>query len=260
MRLVLPVRDGGTVRTARLARARPTWRPAWIVPALLGSVVTGYLAWGAWFSAADRHWLYQSQAWWRVWLRPGYAAVPLVFAGLWLMALLCYWYPRRLTPQAVGITTLVTMVLVGGVLTTASLAPCRGGQTPGAVVGWVLDLYVGNPPSFPLGACTMPPALAYQLGGPVSLGATLTGAVTVAAVLWRQPVNRLRARIVRDATIVTGLDSMTIPLLQRLAQTFRPGSIVVIEPDASHPLLDEARATGARVMVGQPSSPECCSR
>ena len=77
----------------------------------------------------------------------------------------------------------------------------------------------------------------------------------MAAVLWRQPVDRMRARLVRDATILTGLDSMTIPVLQRLAQTFRPGSIVVIEPDASHPLLDEARATGARVMVGQPSSP-----
>ena len=123
------------------------------------------------------------------------------------------------------------------------------------VAGWVLDLYVGNPPSFPLGACTTPLSLAYQLGGPVCLGATLTGALTVAAVLWRQPVDRLRARLVRDATILTGLDSMTIPLLQRLAQTFRPGSIVVIEPDASHPLLDEARATGAQVMIGQPVVP-----
>jgi hypothetical protein len=174
---------------------------------------------------------------------------------VWLLALLSYWYPRRLQPRVVGITTVVTMVVIGGVLTTASLAPCRAGQTPGAVAGWVLDLYVGNPPSFPLGACRPPPALAYQLGGPVCLGATLTGAVTAAAVVWRQPVDRLRARLVRDATIFTGLDAATLPLLQRLAQTFRPASIVVIEPDASHPLLDEARATGAHVMIGQPSSP-----
>ena len=154
----------------------------------------------------------------------------------------------------VGITTVVTMVVIGGVLTTSSLFPCRGAQTPSAVAGWVLDLYVGNPPSFPLGACRLPPALAYQLGGPVCLGATLIGAVTAAAVLWRQPVDRMRARLVRDATIFTGLDAMTMPLLQRLAQTFRPASIVVIEPDASHPLLDQARATGAHVMIGQPSS------
>jgi hypothetical protein len=133
--------------------------------------------------------------------------------------------------------------------------PCRRGQTPSAVAGWVLDLYVGNPPSFPMGACRLPPSLAYQLGGPVSLGAALTGALTVAVVLWRQPVDRLRARLVRDATIFTGLDSMTITLLQELTRTFRPASIVVIEPEASHPLLDEARATGAHVIIGQPSSP-----
>ena len=47
-------------------------------------------------------------------LRPGYVAAPLVFAGLWLAALVCYWYPRRLTPQVVGITTVVTMVLILG--------------------------------------------------------------------------------------------------------------------------------------------------
>jgi hypothetical protein len=225
------------------------------MPVLLGSVVTGYLAWGAWVSAGHRPWLYQTQVWWRVWLHPGNISLPLVFAALWLAALLCYWYPRRLQQQVVGITTVVAMVVIGGVLTTASLMPCDRGQTPSAVAGWVLDLYVGNPPSFPIGACTLPPSLAYQLGGPVSLGATLIGALTVAVVLWRQPVDRLRARWVRDATIVTGLDHMTLPLLQRLAQTFRPGSIVVIEPDASHPLLAEARATGVRVMIGSPSSP-----
>ena len=72
----------------------------------------------------------------------------------------------------------------------------------------MLDLYVGNPPSFPIGL-HLPPSLAYQLGGPVCLGATLIGALTVATVLWRQPLDRLRARLVRDATIVTGLDRMT---------------------------------------------------
>ena len=203
-----------------------------------------------------RTWLYQTQAWWRVCLRPGNIAVPLVFAVLWLTALLCYWYPRRLQQQVVGIAAVAAMVLIGGVLTTASLMPCHGGQTPSAVAGWVLDLYVGNPPSFPIGACTMPPSLAYQLGGPVSLAATLTGALTVAVVLWRQPVDKLRARWVRDATIVTGLDHMTIPLLERLAQTYRPGSIVVIEPDASHPLLAAGpRDRGPRHDRAPPSSP-----
>jgi hypothetical protein len=242
------------VVTARLPGIHAGRRFAWVAPAAAGGAVTIYLAWGAWVSAGDRAWLYASAAWWRTALQPGAVRVPLVFAALWLLALFSYWWPRRLQPRVVGITTVVTMVVIGGVLTTSSLFPCRGAQTPSAVAGWVLDLYVGNPPPFPMGACHLPPALAYQLGGPVCLGATLTGAVTAAAVVWRQPVDRMRARLVRDATIFTGLDPMTMPLLQQLAQTFRPASIVVIEPDASHPLLDQARATGAHVMIGQPSS------
>ena len=240
---------------ARLARVRLSWRAAWVVPTIFAAAVTGYLAWGAWVSAADRHWLYLSHVWWRAWLRPGNLHAPLALVALWLVALLCYWWPRRLQTQAVGLATVVVMVVVGGVLTSASLATCRGGQTAGAVAGWVLDLYVGNPPSFPLGACAEPPSLAYQLGGPISLGATLTGALAAAAVLWRQPLGRLRARLVRDATVLTGLDTLTMPLLQRLAQTRRRGSIVVIEPDGSHPMLEEARATGARVMIADPTSP-----
>jgi len=225
-----------------------------VVPAILGAVVTGYLAWGAWVSAADRQWLYRDQAWWRVCLRPGNVVVPLALVGLWLVALVCYWWPRRLRRQ-VGLTIVVAMVVIGGVLATASLAPCRGGESDTAVVGWVLNLYVGNPPSYPSGGCMGQPPLALQLGGIVCLGATLVGALAVAAVLWRQPVDRLRARLVHDAVIVTGLDAMTIPFLQELARTGRPASIVVIEPDAAHPLLDDARATGARVMIGQPALP-----
>jgi hypothetical protein len=60
--------------------------------------------------------------------------------------------------------------------------------------------------------------------------------------------------VARDATVFTGLDAMTMPLLWRLATTGRPGRIVVIEPDSNHPLLEEARATGARVMIGDPTS------
>ena len=55
------MRVGVTVITTRRARIRPTRRATWVVPALLGSVVTGYLAWGAWVSAADRRWLYQTE-------------------------------------------------------------------------------------------------------------------------------------------------------------------------------------------------------
>ncbi len=243
------------IRT-RLARLRFTRRAAWVPPAVLGAAITGYLAWGAWVSAADSRWLYLTQAWWRAWLRPGSVQAPLALAGAWLVALLCYWWPRRLQQHAaVGLTTVAVMVVIGGALTCSALTPCRGGQTEGAVAGWMLDLYVGNPPPYPYGGCQGAPPLALQFGGAISLAATLVGALTVATVLWREPLGRLRARMVADATVLTGLDTLTVPLLQRLAQTRRRSSIVVIEPDSGHPLLDEARATGARVMIGDPASP-----
>lgn len=236
----------------RLTKTRFSQRAAWIVPAVLAAVVTGYLAWGAWLSAADQQWLTATQTWWRDWLRPGRIESPLVFVALWLLALLCFWWPRRLAPQGVGLVTVVTMVIVGGVLTFSALTPCRGGQSGSGVAGWVLDLYVGNPPSFPLGRCTTP-ALAFQVGSPVCLGATLAGALSVATVVWREPLDRLRARLVWDATVFVGLDTLTLPLLQRLAEIQPRSRIVVIEPDGSHPLLAEARATGAKVMIADPT-------
>ena len=248
-------RDGGTVIPARLERIHPSRRILWVTPAVLGAVVTGYLAWGAWVSAADQPWLYRDQAWWRVCLRPGNVVVPLVVTTLWLVALVCFWWPRRLQRQVVGLTTVVAMVVIGGVLATASLTPCRGGESGTAVAGWVLSLYAGNPPNLPSAVCTGQQSLALQLASFVCLGATLAGFLAVAAVLWRQPVDRLRARLVRDAVIVTGLDAMTIPFIEKLARAGRAASIVVIEPDATHPLLDDARATGVRVMIGQPALP-----
>jgi len=227
-----------------------------VLPAALGAAVTAYLAWGAWVSAHDQHWLYLHQEWWRIGLRPGSNRTLLVAAAVWFVAWLCYWRPRRLQMQLVGLTTIVAMVVIGAVLSVAALAPCRGGQSGTGVADWVLDLYVGQPPpAYQTPVCRGQPPLALQLGQAVCLGATLVGALTAAAVLWQQPVGRLRARVARDATVFTGLDAMTMPLLRRLAEAGRPGRIVVIEPDGAHPLLEEARATGARVMIGNPASP-----
>ena len=184
--------------------------------------------------------------------------VALSASGLWLAAGLLYSWPRRLSAHIVGLTLVVTMVIIGGVLATAALTPCRGGQSAGAVVAWVLSLYTGQlEPVYGAGlhtGCpgTIPPAL--QLGRAVCVGATLVGATAAAAVLWRQPVGRLRARMVRDAVVLTGLDAITFPLLRRLTGQGRPGRVVVIEPDPGHPLLPEARATGARIMIADPTS------
>jgi hypothetical protein len=223
---------------------------------VLGTV---YLAWGALASVRDPRWLRLSNAWWRVGLRPGANGTILVVVGLWLATLACYWWPRRLQPRVVGLAIVVGMVVIGGVLGAAALAPCRGRQTGASVIAAVLDLYVGQPAAYPgtsPGVCPGPsPPLALQLGSAVCLGATLVGFLTAAAVLWQQPIARLRARLVWDATVLVGLDAMTISLLRRLAEVGRPGRIVVIEPDAGHPLLDAARATGARIMMANPALP-----
>ena len=245
---------GTAVSRARLATVRMTQRAAWVVPAVSAAAVTAYLAWGAWVSSLDRPWLYVNNAWWRVWLRSGEYPPQFVLVGLWLATLLCYWWPRRLHQRVVGLTTVMTMVVIGGVLTAAAMVPCRGGASDSTVAGWLLAAYTGNLPPYPVNACHSAPPLALQIGGIICIAATLTGALAAATVLWRQPLDRLQARVVRDATIVTGLDPMTMPVLQRLVQIYRPGSIVVIEPDRNHPLLDEARATGARVMIGLPAS------
>ena len=241
--------------SARLSAVRVTQRAAWALPAVLGAAVTAFLAWGAWVSAHDPHWLHVNQAWWRVCLRPGSNWTLLIAVAVWFVAWLCYWRPRRLQTQLVGITTIVAMVVIGAVLSVAALAPCRGGQSGTAVADWVLQLYVGQPTQvYQTPVCPGQAPLALQLGQVVCLGATLVGALAAAAVLWRQPLGRMRARVARDATVFTGLDAMSMPLLWQLAAAGRPGRIVVIEPDSSHPLLEEARATGARVMIGDPTS------
>jgi Trk K+ transport system NAD-binding subunit len=229
---------------------------AWLPPAGLAAVTTGYLAWGAWRSAHAPAWLYRDDAWWRVWLRPDHDGAMAVFVMAWLLAGVTFWWPRRRQSQETGLVVTVAMVLIGTVLGTASLAPCRGGQSRAAVIAWVLNLFTGNlEPQYGSGqACPGQMPLALQIGRAVCLGATLAGALTAAAVLWRQPAGRLRARLVKDATILTGLDAMTVPLLRRLAAAGSPKNVVVIEPDQNHPLLEEARNTGAHIVVADPTS------
>ncbi len=242
--------------TYRLAWFHVNRMLVWVGPAVAGLVVTAYLAWGAWVTAHNPRWLTLSHVWWRAGLRPDNDTTLLLAVLVWLAAWAAFWWPRRKQSRVVGLITVAAMVAVGAVLGTSALAPCRGDQTRVSVVGGVLGLYVGNPPAaYGSGnACPGQAPLALQLGQIICLGATLIGVVGAAATLWREPLSRLKARFVKDATIFTGLDSLTMPLLRKLAETGRPGRIVVIEPDGSHPLLEEARDTGAHVMVGDPAA------
>ena len=217
----------GAVLAGRLARFHVTVRePGWLISALLGVAGTTYLAWGGWVSAHDPKWLSADRVWWRVALRPASDGTLLAAITVWVVALICYWWPRKRAPVAVGLTTVVAMVLIGGVLGTSALLPCRSGETRTAVVAWVLGLYVGNPlAAYQAPVCPGQAPLALQLGQIICLAATLIGALAVAAVLWREPLGRFKARFVRDAIVFTGLDAMTMPLLRKLAETGRPASI-----------------------------------
>jgi hypothetical protein len=106
-------------------------------------------------------------------------------------------------------------------------------------------------------ACMGVPPPALQLGQIDGLGATGIGAIAVASVLWRQPLDQLQSRFAYEVTIFTGLGTLTVPLLRQLTQAARsPRAIIVIEPDEDSPLLEEAKRTGARVVIGNPASPD----
>ncbi len=229
----------------------------WLVPAALAAAATALLSWAAWITAWPVRWPDLYHAWWWTLLRPDQDGMLLVTAALWGASLACYAWPRRFLHLPIGLITVVAMIFIGGALVTASLVPCRGGATATGVFGWLLDIYLGQPPPlFAPGVCPGTTPLAMQLGQIVCPGATVIGALAVGAVLWREPLSRLRSRFARDATVFTGLDQLTLPLLRELAGSARsPRHIIVIEPDEAHPLLDEARLTGARVIIGDPASP-----
>jgi hypothetical protein len=234
------------------------WRAhAWLVPAVLGAAVTALLLWSAWITARYPTWPDLHHAWWWTMLAPDQDGTLVVTSLLWLASLATYWQPRRLQRLPIALITIVSMVLIGGALTTASLVPCRGNASHAVVLGWLLSLYLGNQPTtFVQGAaCAGYPPLAMQLGEIFCPGATVIGALAVGAVLWREPAARLRSRFASHATVFTGLDTLTLPLLRQLTKSARsPRDIIVIERDEDNTLLDEARSTGARVVIGDPSS------
>jgi hypothetical protein len=242
-------------QTARL-------RHAWLIPASLAAVAIGLLCWGAWVYGYDPLWFARSPAWLRSIMQPDQDRTPLVTMALLLSTLGAYWWPRRRQHIPIGLIAVVVLVLVAAALGAASYLPCRGQMSATGSFFWILQLYVGQPPNMVYQsvhagtACLGVPPPALQLGQIDGLGATVLGAIAVASVLWRQPLDRLQSRFAFDVTIFTGLSALTMPLLKQLTETARsPRAIIVIEPDEDHPLLKEAKLTGARVVVGNPASP-----
>jgi hypothetical protein len=230
-----------------------------VLPALAGTAAVGFLCWGAWMYGYHPDWLNHTHSWWGAALASYQDWTLLVTLALWFAGLGCFWWPRRREHQPIGLIIVVAMVLIAAVLGTTSYLPCRNHQTATGVMFWVLQLYVGQPANnaYPSGGstCLGTLPLALQLGQGVGLGATLVGAATaVAAVLWKDPVQRIQSRFARNATVFTGLDQRTLPLLLVLTrQAADPQDIIVIEPDADNILLNEARLAGARVVIGDPA-------
>ena len=235
----------------------------WLLPAVLTAAAISLLCWGAVIYSHDPKWPTDTQAWWRPALETNQNWTLVVTMGLLMLSLSLYWWPRRRDRIPIGLVTVVVLVLVAAALGTASYVPCRSNMSTTGVTFWILQLYVGQPPSMiysTLGpqaaACQGTPPLALQLGQINGLGATAIGALGAASVLWRKQIDRLQSRFAYDVTIFAGLNAMTISLLRRLAKdAHRPRSIIVIEPDEKNPLLEEARLTGARVVIGKPDSP-----
>ena len=235
-------------------------RHAWLVPAALAVALIGLLCWGAWQYGYDPHWLTGSM--WRPILRTSQNWTILVVLALLFAGMGGYWLPRRRQRVPIGLISVVVLVVVAAVLGTASYIPCRGQVSTVGVMFWILQMYVGQPPdiyqgTIPAGSCAGPPPLALQLGQIDGLGATLIGAIAVGSMLWRQPLDRLQSRFVKDAIIFSGLSPLTLPLLRRLTEQARsPREVIVIEPEQDNSALDEARLTNARIVIGDPSSPQ----
>jgi hypothetical protein len=239
-------------------------RHAWLVPAVLAATAISLLCWGAWTYGYDPGWLAASRAWWRPVLQTNQNWTLVVTMALLLGGIGAYWWPRRRSLQLpIGLVAVVVLVLAAAILGTVSYVPCRGQVSATGIMFWILQLYVGQPPDIYQGvgpaatACAGAPPLALQLGQIDGLGATLIGAIAVGSVLWRQPLDRLQSWFAHDVTIFTGLGPLTVPLLKRLTQDARsPHAVIVIEPDKDNPLLEEVRTTGARVVIGNPASPD----
>lgn len=234
----------------------------WVLPAALTAAAISLLCWGAVIYSHDPKWPADTRAWWRPALETNQNWTLVVTMGLLLLSLSLYWWPRRQDRVPIGLVTVVVLVLVAAALGTASYVPCRSNMSTTGVTFWILQLYVGQPPSMiystlstQAAACQGTPPLALQLGQIDGLGATAIGALGAASVLWRKQIDRLQSRFAYDVTIFTGLNALTISLLRRLAKdAHSPRSIIVIEPDEKNPLLEEARLTGARVVIGPPDS------
>jgi hypothetical protein len=250
---------GAGVRSVSAPTADRAARQAWLGPGLVTAAFAGVLAWAALESEPTPIAALRGPHWWQRALLPtAHWTLPLL-AAIWAVTLVAYWWPRRGEGVNMSLVTLLSMTVVGSGLGSAAFFPCAAGQAPViAPLSWVMILFTGSlEPRFgPDTSCPGQLPLALQFARLLCLGATFIGVVAAVTVLWRTEIERFKTHFVSELTVLTGLDAMTLALLRELV-TRSPGrKVVIIESDPGHPMLEEARATGARVIIGDPASPE----
>lgn len=84
-----------------------------------------------------------------------------------------------------------------------------------------------------------------QLGSVLFLSATVA---TVVAQLASSPVASLYARFAKRVVLVTGLNGDSVPIIHALTEVREPATVVLAEPNPDHPLLEQVRRFGVRVI------------
>lgn len=271
-------RPGTTMSTVDVRAALA--RNAWTVPATLALAI---LLWAGVGAMVRAHWVTDTRTrWFLPTAGSGFAAI--VLAVLAAVAVACYVRPRRTEFSGAGgrgtasLSFLLVAVLagVGAVCGIMSYLPCEGDGVPGLnALTWTATLFAGGFESAAIGpdasiaVCAGPVPFALQVARFAAIAATFISAVTALLVVFRGAIARWTLRFARRLDIVVGLDELSLPLIRALLREraragdddgFRPRRerrrdlrstrVVVVHPTRTDPLVVEAAAAGAAIVVG----------
>ncbi|WP_432558294.1 hypothetical protein [Granulicoccus sp. GXG6511] len=135
------------------------------------------------------------------------------------------------------------------VLATISYWPARGQEVWfWAPLFWAINLFAGNVENR---WGSGPAPLALQLARLAALVVTFSAVLAVLFALGRDYLDRLTVRWLRKVILVTGVSPVTVPVIEALVATSRPGvRVVVLDRDPDHALKHRIEAAGARVLRG----------